>query len=85
MMAMALAKSLEEGRGRLIKQIAKRSSPCSQMLNSSLWPSKTEMSRFSAAIVANGNLTTVIAQALRLRTEHFIKILRYLSRRRSRD
>ena len=85
MMVMTLAKSLAEGRGRLIKQIAKRSSPCSQMLNSSLWPSKTEMSRFSAAIVANGNLTTVIAQALRLRTEHFIKILRYLSRRRSRD
>jgi hypothetical protein len=63
MMVITLAKSLAEGRGRLVKQIAKRSSPCSQVLNSSLWPPKTEMSRFSAAIVANGNLTTVIAQA----------------------
>jgi hypothetical protein len=64
MMVMALAKSVAEGRGRLIKQIAKRSSPCSQVLNSSLWLSKAAMSRLSAAIAANGYLTTVIAQSV---------------------
>jgi len=47
---------------RLIKQIANRSSPCSKMLISSLWPSKAAMSRLSAAIAANGYRTSVIAQ-----------------------
>jgi hypothetical protein len=80
-MVMALAKSLAEGRGRLIKQIAKRSSPCSQVFNSSQWPSKAEMSRFNAAIVANGYLTTVIAQAYASGPSTSSSILRYLSRR----